>query len=492
MDDYVGRLAYGDGTIEGVLPRTVAEEGRLLPVRLPETWPPLDDVSAALDRALANPEGDVSPLDAYLAAEYGGGPVTVVVDDHTRPNVHTRILLAPLLAKLESRGVSRGNLRILVACGTHRPPRAEEMPSILGSEAWRRYANRVEAHDCDGDLETVGEVDGVPVEWNRTALESEVVLPLTDVDYHYFAGVAGGPKPLMPGLAGRAIITYEHLKMFGDVGFAPGVEMGVVAGNPVFETKRRIVDAILRAHGRRGGRVYAFVAVVDPQRRLVFLAAGETFAAHAAGRRALDRVARATVPGRSDVVVATAGHLGIDLYQAGKAFHAARRAVKPGGRILVLAPCPDGFGNETFRALMAEAAPLLRRTEERLAAAKTETERRALASNGIAEALAAVQRAAMADFRIGKQKPVDLFLTLRHVGWGNLHLLADGLTEEDGRILPLRLVPPGPDPGTRLRAWVAKQEVDKPTYILLEDPNLLIEAPPASAPADAKGRPERS
>ena len=65
----------------------------------------------------------------------------------------------------------------------------------------------------------------------------------------------------------------------------------------------------------------------------------------------------------------------------------------------------------------------------------------------------------MKDIKIGKQKPVDLLLQVRHAGWGNLCLLCDGLTLEDRRLLPFRYLGDSiDDPAARLPAWVRDRD----------------------------------
>ena len=83
----------------------------------------------------------------------------------------------------------------------------------------------------------------------------------------------------------------------------------------------------------------------------------------------------------------------------------------------------------------------------------------------------------MADFKIGKQKPVDLLVQYRRTGWGNLWLLCDGLTDEERKLLPFRYVGSrGEDPQERLQAWVQDQENrGKPTYLIVDDPTYWIQ-----------------
>ncbi len=458
MGSFVGRLTYGARVLKGLVPSAAESEGRVVPLLPPRGAPPID-VEAAFHDAMA---GLIRPL-----RRHRGGRVTIGVDDHTRPNIHTRLLLPRLLRFLRDQGVARERVRIVVAGGTHRPPRKEEYPTILGEGVWREYGDIVEPHDCNGSLAGLGLLDdGVPVEFNATAASAAVHIALTDLDYHYFAGVAGGPKQLMPGLAGKAVITAEHLRMFGVLGFAPNVDVGIIDGNPVYEYKRKVL-AMIRGHfDALGHDLYGIASVVDPAGRLVHLAGGDVEATHREAIPVLDAVCTATIPKAVDVVVQGARALGLDLYQAGKAFNAARRAVSPGGRILVAAPLLDGWGNDEFERLMKLAAPLV-------------ASARGVGISDMRDAIDAmlreVQTAAVADFRIGKQKPVDLLVTLRHVGWDRLLLVSEGIPTVDQSGMPIKFLGPnGADPRGRIASWTTSLEDEAPTYVVNDDPSLRV------------------
>lgn len=471
--DPLGRVTYGDRTLAGFLPSAVAKEGRLLPLAEPQGVAELPDPYASLMASLkTSSTPDLNPpLAAYLAHGYRGGDVTVVVDDHTRPNAHTRLFLPWLLDYLLAQRVQRDRIHLLVAGGTHRAPRGEEWTRVLGPKVAQAWMDRVVVHDCDRGVAEVGAVaDGTPVEVDAVALRSEVLIPLTDLDYHYFAGVSGGPKQLVPGIAGRAIITQEHLQMFGPLGFRPGVDMGVLEGNAVYGYKLEALAVLLRVLAARGTLVYALTTVMNPRGRPVHLAAGDVVETHRRAKPVLDSVYVAQVPRTADTVIMSARHLGLNLYQAGKAFNAARRAVRPGGHILVLAPCQDGWGNEAFRDLMALALPYLRTLRD-LSPEK-------LATHGprlVEEALRVVQTEVMRDFVIGKQKPVDLLLTLLHAGWGHLWLLAEGFPTAEEEKVPMTILRPTGEPEAALARWVARREEEEaPTYLIVDDPTLLL------------------
>jgi nickel-dependent lactate racemase len=473
---HVPRLAYGDRFLSDFLPERVLSEGRIVPLKTPEGAPPLPDVAASLVRSLeVSSTPDLVPsLSEWLASKYRGGDVAVIIDDYARPCAHQRLLLPGLLDWLQSHGVRREKIAILIAAATHRDPKPHEWVYMLGETLWPAWKDRVFFHHDREDLENLGTMpDGTPVELNARAARSEVLISLCDMDYHYFAGVSGGPKHLVPGIAGRALTTADHLQMFGELGFAPHVDMGILDGNPVYEYKRKAVRIILDALKARGTFVYAVVCVLNPAYRVVALEGGDILVVHQKLRHALDKVYEASVPRLADIAIVTARHLGINVYQAGKAINAAARAVKPGGTVVCVAPCPDGFGNEEFRSLMKIAAPILQEASRRIADGGDPAQ---VGPEAIDSALRAVQNLVMADFKIGKQKPVDMLVQYRRTGWGHLWLLCDGLTDEERRILPFRYVGErGEDPGKRLQAWVADQEKrGKPTYLVVDDPTYWI------------------
>ena len=60
---------------------------------------------------------------------------------------------------------------------------------------------------------------------------------------------------------------------------------------------------------------------------------------------------------KADVVIASAGGYpkDINVYQAQKALNNAYQAIKPGGTIILLAECSEGYGEPTFEKWVEEA-----------------------------------------------------------------------------------------------------------------------------------------
>ena len=470
-------LDYAGKPVRDFLPQTVMKEGRLVPLTPPKGLPTIKDAKAALLGAVTRSDtpGSVPALEQILKDHYKGGRVSIIVDDHTRTNHHTRLLLPHLVEYLLARGVGRDNLKLVIATGTHRAPLEKEYPAILGT-IWPEYKDCVVVHNDKKGLSNVGTLDdGAAVEVNETVFGSEIVIPLNDLEFHYFAGVAGGPKQICPGVSSGEIIRREHLKMFGTLGFADRVESGSYNGNPVFEYKRKIVGKFLEQMRRKGSWVYAITVVMDPAPRLVSMAGGDLMETHQRAIEKLCMVYVATVGKPADIVIISARQTGINLYQSGKAYNAAKKAVKKGGWIILLSECKDGFGNDEFRNLMKLSAPVFRELEEKLRTAKAPDAAK-LREEYIDRAMHDTQKAVMADFKIGRQKPVDLLDVLRHVGYGHLCIIQDGLSDEDRLAVPLTYVGKRGEPvEARLKAWIAEREKEgKPTYIVVDDPNYLV------------------
>ena len=71
----------------------------------------------------------------------------------------------------------------------------------------------------------------------------------------------------------------------------------------------------------------------------------------------LDRIYLQPITELADIVVTSPGGLPKDLnvYQAQKALDNAKWAVKPGGIIILVAECGEGYGEKTFSAWLSEA-----------------------------------------------------------------------------------------------------------------------------------------
>jgi nickel-dependent lactate racemase len=195
--------------------------------------------------------------------------------------------------------------------------------------------------------------DGVPVLIHRAALESDLVIATGIVEPHQYAGYSGGFKTLAVGAAGEALITHTHGPAFLD---HEGTRLGRIEGNPFQEA--------VKEAARRAGLRFIVNVVLDDDKRLLRVAAGEPGEAFGELVRFARSVYEVPIPHRYDVAIGGAGFpKDSNLYQASRVasylFFAPTCVVRPGGYIIIPAPCEEGagsgIGEQRFYSAMRDA-----------------------------------------------------------------------------------------------------------------------------------------
>jgi nickel-dependent lactate racemase len=304
--------------------------------------PGLPDEAAAIRDALRQPIG--SP--ALAAKVRPGDKVVIAHSDITRATPNNRILPV-LLAELEAAGVARHDITLLNALGTHRRQTESELGAMLGDDIVSSY--RCIQHDAydDANLVSLGQTSlGHPVRLNRHFMQADVRILTGFIEPHFFAGFSGGPKGVLPALAGaESVLTNHGQHMIAH----PKATWGVVEGNPIWEEMREMA---LRAHP-----TFLLNVTLNTHRQITGVFAGDLLAAHAAGCAFVRQNAMAPVDRLFDVVVTTNSGYPLDqnLYQAVKGMSAASQIVRQGGAIIIAAACEDGLPDHgRYAALLKE------------------------------------------------------------------------------------------------------------------------------------------
>ena len=302
--------------------------------------------------SLEHPVG--SPRLRDLAA--GKRRITIIASDHTRP-VPSRVIMPQVLAEIRS-GSPDAEIAILVATGLHRSTTREELVGKFGEEIVAR--ERIVVHDCDdaASLVSLGRLpSGGNLVVNRLAVEADLLVSEGFIEPHFFAGFAGGRKSVLPGIASRETVMYNH-----NSGFiaSPKARTGVLDGNPIHR------DMVFAARAAK----LAFVVnvVIDAAHEPIFSVAGDCEAAHAAGCAFLSEKCRvAAVP--ADIAVSSNGGYPLDqnIYQSVKGMTAAEATVKPGGVIVMFAEAADGHGGASFHRTFRDEPDLGRMMDAFLA-----------------------------------------------------------------------------------------------------------------------------
>ena len=299
---------------------------------------PVPDVQQAVREALRDPIG--SPPLRELAAR--GDPaalkVCIVFTDITRSSPD-EVLVPSLLQELENAGVPDRNITLLCGIGMHRPSTEEEKRIKLGPDVLARYRVIDNEPQNPKALIDLGLTDGgVPVSAHRAAVEADILIATGLVEPHQYAGYSGGRKTVAVGAAGEALIAYTHGPAFVD---HPGTRLGRIEGNPFH-------DAVTEA-ARRAGLDFIMNVVLDDEKRVVAVKAGEPVETHGQLVSFARSIYEVPIPRQVDVAIAGVGFpKDANLYQASRAasylFFAPTPVVKEGGFLIVPAPCDEGAG----------------------------------------------------------------------------------------------------------------------------------------------------
>ncbi len=291
------------------------------------------DETAELARALSAASGPVR-LDEFLA----GGPVVVLVNDHTRMTPTAKIL-SHLGAALVDGGPT-----LIVATGIHRAPTEDELRRILGP-SYNALRKRTVVHDARdaAQMVRVGTTSrGTEVILNRRVAEADRVLVIGSVEPHYFAGFTGGRKSIVPGVAAHDTVEQNHA-----LAMSPGSRALALDGNPVHEDMAEAAMLLTRP------AVFAIMTVLDHENRIHAATAGDLERSFRDAARVAEELNSVAVPGRADVVVAVASPpLDMDLYQSQKAIEHGRLALADGGVLILVSECRQGIGPPAFVEIM--------------------------------------------------------------------------------------------------------------------------------------------
>jgi lactate racemase len=310
---------------------------RVLAVLRPQIAEPAASPSQLVEQAL---DGLAPALSRFAPGER----VVIVTSDVTRPT-GSDIYLPLLVSRLNAAGIKDGDIEIVIALGIHRKQTEAEHKKIVG-ELFGRI--RVTDHDCDdpGGLVYLGDTArGIPVEINRRVAEADRLILTGAVTFHYFAGYGGGRKSMLPGVSSRRSCMASHFALLNEgegTGKHPKAVTGSLEGNPVHE-------AMLEACGKRPPD-FILNTVLTPDKRILAVFAGDWRSAHLEGCRFCADTFSYPIAEKADLVVVSCGGFpkDINLIQAHKSMEYASRALKPGGVMVLLAECRDGYGNATF------------------------------------------------------------------------------------------------------------------------------------------------
>ncbi len=335
-------VEFGKDSIEVLVPENCVELTM-------KSVPLIPDPRRAIEEALENPIH--SPTIDGIIRKKSKPPkelsVAIAVSDITRPVPYKGEdgILLPLLRRLESSGVRKENIEIIVATGMHRASTEEEKLEMYGKEVVEQY--RIIDHDCENReiLEDIGETRrGTRVFINREFYLSDLKIVTGLVESHFMTGISGGRKSICPGLVDLKTIQKFHGPYFLE---DPNATNLVLEGNPCHEEALEVAMKV--------GVDFVVNVNLDRDLRLVRVFAGDMFETNLKAYELIKGYAEIPLSEQFDMILTHSGYVGKDHYQSAKAGVGALPAVKEGGRIIILANNRDPvepIGSPEYKTLI--------------------------------------------------------------------------------------------------------------------------------------------
>ena len=308
--------------------------------------------------ALANPIG--SPKLSDLAK--GKKNCVIISSDHTRP-VPSHVIMPQLLAELR-KGNPDIDITILIATGMHRATTKEELIAKYGKEIAEHEKFVIHVSRNDEDMVSVVTLpSGGDCCINKVAANADLLISEGFIEPHFFAGMSGGRKSVLPGIASKVTVLANHCSEFIN---SPHARTGILQGNPIHE------DMLYAAKAAK----LAFICnvVIDADKKVIAAFAGDREKAHYAGADFEMKLA-GVKPVPADIVITTNGGYPLDqnIYQSVKGMTAAEATCKEGGVIIDVSSCSDGHGGEDFYNNLKNAESIQKAMDEILARGRNET-----------------------------------------------------------------------------------------------------------------------
>lgn len=321
-------------------PQQVVAEVHANTVELPQRT-----VREHIEYALDHPIG-AGPIEEAVQA---GDKVCILISDVTRRWQQPSTYLPILVERLNRAGIPDEDILILCATGTHRRQTEEEHISLVGEDLYHRI--RFLDHQCDDKehLTYMGTTSlGTPVWLNSYAMACDKIILTGGVVYHFLAGFGGGRKSVVPGIAGRETINTNHNNALNH-GLGSGSNPRVCNGNMGEDNP---FHSDLMECAAFAKPAYLLNVIVDDNYKIVGAFAGDWREAHKAAAKVVEQLDGVSIPRRAPLVIASAGGFpkDINLYQTSKTLSNALAAVAPGGTMILLSQCREGFGDPDCEA----------------------------------------------------------------------------------------------------------------------------------------------
>ena len=330
------KLPYYKGYLECDIPD---EEVRGVLVSKTEDYVPTLSETDLVKEALNNPIGTPS----LSVLSQGKKHIVIISSDHTRP-VPSHITM-PLLLEEIRKNNKDVRITILIATGMHRPTTHEELVNKYGEKIVNEEEIVIHNAYKDEDMTFKGILPSRGELWlNKLVDEADLLISEGFIEPHFFAGFSGGRKSVLPGIASKKTVLWNHNAKFIA---SKNSRAGNLNDNPIHKD---MLFAAKAAH-----LSFILNVVINGKKEIIKAFAGDLEEAHAHGCALVKEIAQVK-PIYSDIVLTTNGGYPLDqnIYQTVKGMTAGEACVNEGGVIIICSSCADGTGGDFFYRLLAD------------------------------------------------------------------------------------------------------------------------------------------
>ncbi|MCX6262250.1 MAG: lactate racemase domain-containing protein, partial [Bacteroidia bacterium] len=272
--------------------------------------------------------------------------VAIAVCDNTRSVPYNcdqeKNILDPILKRLESSGIIKENIKIIIGCGTHAATSQQWKKKAFGEKVFKNY--HLIDHNCySEDLILIGEVMGIPVKINKDFIQADIHIITGLVETHFMAGASGGRKAVCPGM-----VNIEATQVF----HGPEFMANSNANNLVFE-KNPCHEFALEV-AKRVRIDFAVNVLLNGDHQICGIYTGELEESHKKAVEQLKHFSVVNIEKKYDIVLTHGGKGAVNHYQAIKGAWGTLPAFKKGGLLILLAHNQDDepIGSQHYKDLM--------------------------------------------------------------------------------------------------------------------------------------------
>jgi nickel-dependent lactate racemase len=296
---------------------------------MPKHVEPHPNPVAAIDEALDHPIG-VGRIEDIVSPQ---SRIAILCDDISRPTP-TSLMVPLILERLLSVGVSKKNIKIVMALGTHRHMTEKDMINKLGDRIVAEYKVENSLFHGRENLRSFGKTaEGAEILITRSALEADIRIGVGNIVPHPAMGWSGGGKIVYPGIAGEETVLHFH-------------NIHAMASDNFFGMDNAPIRLLVEKWVETVGIEFIVNTVLTAELELYRVVAGHYVDAQRQGVVYAKEVFGVTVDEEPNIVIADPHPAYCDFGQSCKGYVSADKAFSSefGGTIILVSPMPEGAG----------------------------------------------------------------------------------------------------------------------------------------------------